>query len=243
MPLPAEQVLSPLDAKSRQRSLHLVECPDLIAAIADIGQPDLDLTRQVQGRAEPLFRPKGHRFQANGLERGVDLPAEPSRCGKIPRRTRSRTLGHISIGERGVPDEQAIERRAQPVDVARRPDLVEVARRLLRAHVPRSSHRGSRERQRGIPRAGRGPTPPAFGGFLDRQGLGDSPIDNERLSERAEHDVLWLEVAVNDPSAVCISNRVARGDKALQQPAKGHLTVAWLLPSPFADHGTARSRP
>ena len=231
MSLPAEQVLCPLDAKASQRSFHLVERPHLIAAIADIGQPGLDLGRQgargepnrSSGRTAIAFKQMAS--SAGRSRGGAAEGREDSRAGH------GRGLGHISIGERGVPDEQAVERCAQPIDIARRPDLIEVARRLLRAHVPRRSHRGAGERQRGIPRAGRSPAPPALGGFLDRQRLGDSPINDERLTEWAEHDVFWLQVPVHDPSAMCIGDRVARGDKALQQPAKGHFTLTRFLPS------------
>ena len=55
--------------------------------------------------------------------------------------------------------------------------------------------------------------------------LGEPPIDDERLSERAEHDVFGLEVAVDDPAAVGVRDGIAGVDdtsaRADGTPARG----------------------
>ncbi len=50
--------------------------------------------------------------------------------------------------------------------------------------------------------------------------LGHAPVHHQRLPERPEHDIARLQVAVNDSSAMCISNGIAYIHKSLQQPAE-----------------------
>ena len=49
--------------------------------------------------------------------------------------------------------------------------------------------------------------------------LGQAPIDDQRLAEFAEHDVARLQIAVHDPAAMGIFDRVANVDKSAQQLA------------------------
>src|SRR5262249_55186325 len=58
--------------------------------------------------------------------------------------------------------------------------------------------------------------------------LGNAPIDYQRLSKPAEHDVLRLQVAMNDAAAMGVRNGIAGVDQALQQPAKRDLALARL---------------
>ena len=60
------------------------------------------------------------------------------------------------------------------------------------------------------------------------QRLGDPPIDDERLAEPAEHDVLGLQVAMDDAAAVRVGDRVAGVDDAAQQPAERDLALGGL---------------
>ena len=145
MPFAGEEVLCPLDAEARKRSFHLVDGSHLIAAIADVGQPLLDLARQGQGRAEPLLGPQSAiAFKQMASSEGSTSRRNRLGAGKMPRRTRSRTSCYIVLGERSMADEQAIKGRSQTIDITRRSHIIEPARRLLRAHVPWSSHRGTR---------------------------------------------------------------------------------------------------
>ncbi len=130
-----------------------------------------------------------------------------------------------------MPDQQAIEGRAQAVDVAGRADPVQVARGLLGAHVLRRPQRRAGAGQRGRiaadrDRRDRCPSPHPARAIDDR--LGEPPVDHERLAEPAEHDVVGLEVAVHDAAAVRVGDRVAGVDQAAQQPAEGDLAPARL---------------
>src|SRR5437870_12010598 len=62
---------------------------------------------------------------------------------------------------------------------------------LLRAHVARGSYHKTRSGERGI-----GEVPLLVG--LLRMHLGQSEVQNLQLPARSDHDVGWLEVAVND---------------------------------------------
>ena len=48
-------------------------------------------------------------------------------AGKMPRRTRRKHVGDAAGRKRPMPHQQAVERRPQAVDVAGRPDAVQVA--------------------------------------------------------------------------------------------------------------------
>ena len=131
---------------------------------------------------------------------------------------------HVALGERGVADQDAVEDRPEAVDVARRPDPVEVARGLLGAHVPGCPDDGAGAGHR---RVGRRPgrrvgLGRVVAGAGVAEDLGDPPVDDQGLAERAEHDVRGLEVAVDDPPAVGVGDRVAGVDDAPQQPVEEH---------------------
>src|SRR5262249_59652898 len=53
--------------------------------------------------------------------------------------------------------------------------------------------------------------------FLFADGLGQSPIDDQSLAVVAEHDVVWLQVAVEDALAVGIGDRIAYRYEPAQQ--------------------------
>jgi hypothetical protein len=48
--------------------------------------------------------------------------------------------------------------------------------------------------------------------------LGHAPVEHQRLAERAEHDVVRLQVAVDDAAVVRVGHRLAHLDEDLQQP-------------------------
>jgi hypothetical protein len=54
-----------------------------------------------------------------------------------------------------------------------------------------------------------------------RDSLGQPPVNHQGLAVVAEHDVVGLEVAVDDPLAVGVGHRLAGGDEALKQFAEG----------------------
>ena len=215
--LPVQEVVSPFDAEAGQRALHLVGRSNLLAAVADVGQPGLDLLGQVQGRGMPVLGlrapwPSGRSPRAPGRSPGRAAAAR----GRCRARTRSSTSETSPSGNGDVPDQQAIQGRAQAVDVAGRTDPLE--------HRPRAC---SGLMYRGVPTAAPGRvseeswSPGAgtrcVGSISPRDrsaGLGDPPVDHQRLAEPAEHDVLGLDVAVDDPPAVRVGHGVAGGDQA-----------------------------
>src|SRR5262249_31256146 len=59
-----------------------------------------------------------------------------------------------------------------------------------------------------------------------RKQLGYAPIDDQSLAKSPEHDVLGLEVAMHDPPAMRISNRIAGVNEPTQQPAEFQIFLA-----------------
>ncbi len=129
-----------------------------------------------------------------------------------------------------MPHQQAVKRRAQAVDVGRRADAVDFAVGLLGTHVLRRADRGpgTGERRVAGPSIRKSTRVRAFLVFIAPEQLGQSPVDDQRLAERPEHDVIGLQVAVHDAAAMCISDRVAGVDHALEQAAECQLALAGL---------------
>src|SRR5205085_587549 len=51
-------------------------------------------------------------------------------------------------------------------------------------------------------------------------GEGEAPIDDERFAEPTEHDVLRLEVSVENAAVVGVGQRLAGGDEAAEEVAE-----------------------
>ena len=180
-----------------------------------VGQPVLDVLGQGPRRGVAVLGPQRHRLQADRLQRrgdpAADLaraagtrPARP-RCSSSRRRRARRTAAGRSAGS-----------RASPPGCTRRwpAPALEPAGGLLRAHVRRRAQRRARCVVGSTPRARRGRSvrlrrsrPRPLQAPAD--GLGQAPVDHQRLAVGAEHDVARLQVAVQHAPAVGIGDRVA----------------------------------
>ena len=120
--------------------------------------------------------------------------------------------------ERWFSDQQAVERRPQAVHVRLRPKRLQVASRLLGAHVRRCSHHLPRQRL-GRPARRRGNKRP----LVRRQvlttalGLGQAPVNNQRFAVPAHDDIARLYISVKNPTAVRVLDRVADVGEPPQQ--------------------------
>src|SRR5262249_3179436 len=66
-----------------------------------------------------------------------------------------------------------------------------------------------------------------------RERLGEPPIDNQRLAEPPEHDVLGLEVPMDDASVLRVGDCVARVDETAPQPPDRDLPLTGLAQGPL----------
>ena len=110
----------------------------------------------------------------------------------------------------------------EAVDVAARPQAVEVASAPARGSCRPASPMPIRAVSPALPLAERdeGPFVVSRPGSVLADGLGQPPIDDQRLAVLAEHDVARLEVAVQDPAAVGIGDRIADVGEPAQQVAE-----------------------
>ena len=89
---------------------------------------------------------QGHRLEADRLQRPVDRRVELPRRRELAPLHGPEHLADVVALERRPAGQQAVERRAQAVDVARGPEALEVARGLLGAHVGRRAQRRAGQR-------------------------------------------------------------------------------------------------
>src|SRR5690349_16484093 len=105
-----------------------------------------------------------------------------------------------------------------------------MTRMLLGAHVTDGTraaiarHAGTRARfdAHGFLAAGASPLVALHGGS-------EPPIDEQRLAEFAEHDVVGLDVAVYDAAVVSVRNRIADADEVIQQAVEFEPGLAVLV--------------
>ena len=109
-----------------------------------VGRPPFDVVGQRPAARVAVFGLRRHRLQADGLERGVDRRVDRSRTREIALADGSQDLADVVSLERRLAGEQAIKRRAQAVNVGTRAEPLEVAGRLLGAHIRRASPSPSR---------------------------------------------------------------------------------------------------
>src|SRR5437899_3475355 len=84
---------------------------------------------------------------------------------------------------------------------------------LLRTHVARGAYDKARSGERGI-----GEVPLLI--RLLRMHLGQSEVQNLQLPPRRDHDVGWLEVAVNDAVLVRFGHRIGRLQSEVQHASE-----------------------
>ena len=152
-----------------------------------------------------------HRLEADRLQRRVDRRVKRSGRHEVAPLHLAEHLADIITLERRPAGEQAVERRAQAVDVRPRAQPVQFAARLLRAHVGRRAQRAARKRLGRPARRGRDERPlAALLARLDpAQRLGQAPVHHQRLAVLADDDVARLDVPVQDAAAVGVVDGVA----------------------------------
>ena len=141
-------------------------------------------------------------LQADGLELSGNVGDELVRGHRITLENLDDGLHHARGAERRPAAQELVEDGPQAVHVGRGPDRLAVARGLLRGHV-----------------AGRAQDRPGGG---QRAVLGGPPrqaeIGDLRLAVAVDQDVRGLEVAMEEPLAVCVVECASQGGN---QPGRG----------------------
>ena len=134
--------------------------------------------------------------------------------------------------EGGLAGQQAVEGGAQAVDVAARPEAIELAGGLLGAHVGgRAQGAAGQGLGAAAGRAGHQRPLAAVDGRLGlSQRLGQAPIDHERLAVLADDHVARLDVAMEHAPAVGVLDGVADVDEPPQQVAQLERAAARVAP-------------
>ncbi len=186
-----------------------------------VGRPPLDLVGQGPTRRVAVLGPRRHRLEADRLERRVDGRVELSGSGEVAAADLAEDLADIAL-EGGPARKEAVERRAQAVDVRPRPEVLELAGGLLGAHVGGGAHGAARQRLGAT--AGRAGHQGALAEFARgvglSQGLGEPPVDDKGLAVLADDDVCGLDVAVQHAARVGVLDGVADVDEPPEQLAK-----------------------
>ena len=187
-----------------------------------VGHPPLDVLGQRPARGVAILGLERHRLQADGLQGRVDRRVELPRRRELAPLHLAEDLADVVALERRLAGQQAVERRAQAVDVATAgpagPGRRGPARGSCRPACPARCRAASRRcrwprRARASARRRRARLGPA-------QRLGQAPVDHQRLAVLADDDVARLDVAVQHAAAVGVVDRVADVDEPPQQLAQ-----------------------
>ena len=129
-------------------------------------------------------------------------------CSEFPLRYASNHLEDIVAPERRPAGQKAIEGGAQRVDVAARPEAVEVAAGLLGAHISWSAQGTSRQCLGTAAGRARDQRPlTRIAARLDlTERLGEPPVDDEGLAVLAHDDVARLDITMQHATR-CGRNR------------------------------------
>ena len=197
----------------------------------------LDDIAECAGRAEPLGGIELGGTLADRIELGrrVGTPGRRSRVDRLQDR-----------GQAAPPDMQRrgggdlVEDAAERVDIGGRSRAI--AGELLRCHVRRGSQDGTGAGLAAIEREvelARRYGAAVVLRICDR--ARDAPVEHVDLAEVAEHDVRRLEIAVDDPFAVCELDREADvGERAEQPPPRRDL-VFGAAAEPVEQRGHRRA--
>ena len=135
--------------------------------------------------------------------------------GDLPPRTFLHELQRVAGGrasERHPSAQHEVEDAAEAEHVGARTDTGRVARGLLGAHVRRRpQHHTARRAVEGVG---------VDGGFVARNAR-QPPVDEDRLAEAPHHDVVRLEVAMDEASLVRVADRLAHLHDVGKQPQPG----------------------
>ena len=198
-----------------------------------VGQPVLDVAGQRSGRAVAVVGLEGHRLAADRVERGGERWVDPAGREVFAALGLAEDRAEVDlIEERRLGGEQAIERGPQAVDVAGNAKEIEASGGLLGAHVLRRADGRAGQglgRAAGGRRAERGFVVRVRGGVGPVERLGQAPINDQRFAIFTDHDVAWLQVAMEHAAAVGILDGVAD----VEEPPEELLE----LDGPLADAG------
>ncbi len=190
-----------------------------------VGEPVLDVLGQRARTCITIRWIERHRFEADRIERFGNARIDGARRSKLATLDSGQDLGGIVAGKRGFSRHERVERRAQAVDVAARPEQVESPFGLLGAHVGRRAQgrsgecvarpagRSGPQRRLGARIAGRWLAP--------ADDLRQAPVDHQGLAIGTEQDITRLDVAMEHTPAVGVGDRIADIQKATEQPAQG----------------------
>ena len=172
----------------------------------------------------------GHGLQADGFQRPVDRRVVVPRRGELAPTHGADDLKDVPL-ERRPPGQQVVERRAEAVDVGPGPQALQLPFGLLGAHVGGGPQRAARQRLGRSAGGQRDERPLARGGagVGQTRGLGQPPIDHQRLAVLADDHVGRLDVAVQDSAAVGVVDRVADVGEPPQQLAQPERVAAGAI--------------
>ena len=157
-----------------------------------IGQPAFDIVGQGASRWVSIVGPQRHRFQANGLQGPRDRPVQTPGGLVVAALHPLQEPRQILFGEGSTTREQAIKRGAQAVDIGPGFQQVNPAGRLLRTHVVRRAQGRAGQGFASFGRRGVAANRRAFRSIAragGNQRLGQTPVDDQRFAELADHDV------------------------------------------------------
>ncbi len=185
-----------------------------------VGHPALDVLGQRPGRGVPRPRLRRHRPEADRLQRRVDRRVDQAGPREFAPLYLAQDLADVVSLDRWPAGQQAVERGAQAVDVRPRAEVLQVAARLLGAHVGRRAQGAAGQGLRAAAGGAGHERPLARAGLGLAGGLGQAPVDDQRLAVLADDDVARLQVAVQDAPAVGVVDRVADVQEAAEELAQ-----------------------
>ena len=187
-----------------------------------VGHPSLDVVGQGLGRGIAILGLVAMAFwQTASSARSIVGSSCRGGGEGHPRCTARSTSASLAL-ERRLAGQQAVKRRTQAVNVRARAQLLQVALGLLGAHVGRGPQRTARQRVRTATGRARAPASarPSGPRLGPAQGLGQSPVDDQRLAMLAHDDVARLDVAVEHATAVRVLDGVADVGEPTQELAE-----------------------
>ena len=195
-----------------------------------VGHPAIEVVGQRPAARHSGRRAGGHGLQADRLQRRVDARVELRGRRKSPRCT-ARITSPIVALERRPAGQQAVERRAQAIDVRPRAQPIEFAPRpapgscrpACPAHCPGSVS------DEPLAEEGTSVRSPPDARLDSARRLGQAPVDHQCLAVFADDDVARLDVAVQHAAAVRIVDGVADVDEPPQQLAQLQRPAAGIV--------------
>ena len=186
-----------------------------------------------------------HRLQADGFQGLVDRRVELPWRGELAPLDLAEDFADVVALERRLAGQEAVKRRAQLVDVATAApagrDRRGPARGSCRPACPGRCRAASRRCR--WPRRARASARSAEPGSALPGGLGQPPVDHQRLAVLADDDVARLDVAVQHAATVGVVDGVADVDEPPQQLAQLQRAAAGVVLQRRRRRGSARWPP